>query len=631
MIRPTFRAVDPGRSRIVLIGTPRYRDERLADTPVVANNVTDLARALTDPTLGGFAQEHCRTVSEDADLVQIGEVLTSAAEQASDLLLVYYSGHGLIDRRGKLYLSLAGTRPDQLAYSALTFDAVRETFLDSPASNRVLILDSCFSGRAIGQPLAGEEQSLLNALEVSGTFTLTAATANRAALILDGERHTAFTERLLRLLQDGSPRAGQMLTLTDIYRHLHAELTAEGLPAPQQRGTNTAGMLGLVHNRQVITARQLLAHETLPMLVNAAVTGKPAATAPAWHGLPTTTASAHERAAPAVEQALRHVAEAGSKQLRRICLAAVAPAVAAIAEEQALGIAATLSDMDRRQSVLAHIAVVVAASDVFRAIDILSTVWEPYRTMALADIARIDGLRHPGNGTYILDTYILDDTRSGRLGADSLSAVARAVAAFAPDRAEEIAVGIPDGYSRTVALAGIALTVAVTDPGRALRLIPSRCSPWAVPAVAEALAVIDPDRALSFIAPLVGQRQYPLALIGVARTIALTDPPRALRIACGITDRARRAEALVVVAEAVAATSPDHALEITGMIGDSKVEVAALADVAPVVAAKDPEWAMDIADGITGTLWKVLALAGIASVQLETGHRRLSATRLAAR
>ncbi|MEU9305612.1 caspase family protein [Streptomyces sp. NPDC048269] len=632
MIRPTFRAVDPGRSRIVLIGTPRYRDERLADVPVVANNVADLARAFTDPTLGGFAPEHCRRVSEDADLVQIGEVLTAAAEQASDLLLVYYSGHGLIDRRGKLYLSLAGTRPDQLAYSALTFDAVRETFLDSPASNRVLILDSCFSGRAIGQPLAGEEQSLLTALEVSGTFTLTAATANRAALILDGERHTAFTERLLRLLQDGSPRAGQMLTLTDIYRHLHAQLTAEGLPVPQQRGTNTAEMLGLVHNRQVVTARQLLAHEALPKLVNGAVTGKPAAIAPAWPGLPTTaTAPAEDRIAPAVEQALRHVAEAGSKQLRRICLAAVAPVVAAIAEEQALGIAATLSDADRRHSVLADIAVVVAASDTFRAIDILSTVWEPYRTMALADIARTDGLRHPDNGAYILDTYILDDTRPRRLGADSLSAIARAVAAFAPDRAEEIAAGISDEYPRTVALAGIALTVAVTDPGRALRLIPDRCGPWAVPAVAEALAVIDPDRALSLIAPLVGQRPHPLALIGVARTLAATDPHRALRIACGITDRARRAEALAAVAEVVAATSLDHALEITRMIGDSRMEEAALADVAPVVAAKDPQRAMDIAEGITGTLWKVLALAGIASVQLETPHRRRSAIGLAAR
>ncbi|MFJ5811501.1 caspase domain-containing protein [Streptomyces sp. NPDC093093] len=539
MNRSVFRAVDPARSRIVLIGTPHYRDEHLPDVPVVAHNVADLAAVFTDPELGGFAEAHCRTVPGDADLARVGEILTDAAEQASDLLLVYYSGHGLIDRRGNLYLSLATTRPDQLAYSALTFDAVRETFLDSRAENRVLILDSCFSGRAIGRPLAGEEQSLLTALDVAGTYTLTAATANRVALALDGERHTAFTERLLRLFQDGSTGAGQMLTLNDIYRHLLARLTAEGLPVPQQRGTGTAELLGLA-------------------------------------------------------------------------------------------IAATMSDEDRRQSVLADIAVVVAAADIFRAIDMLVNGMEPYRTTALAHIVRNHGLRDPRDGEYVLDTYVLDGPWPRRSTA-ALSEIARAVAAFAPDRAEEIAARITDERSRTDTLAAIARTVAATDPGRAFRLLPDQYAPWTAPIVAEALAFIDPDGALRLIAPLAGQQPYPTARAGVARAVAVTDPQRALHIARGITDRAWRAKALVATAQAVAATDPDRALEIIAVIGDRFVEQAALADVAPIVAADAPERAMQLAESISDTLSKVLALTGIASVHLDTRHPRSSATSLAAR
>ncbi|MFJ9885819.1 caspase domain-containing protein [Streptomyces sp. NPDC091287] len=628
MSRAAFRAVDPARSQIVLIGTPRYRDEHLPDVPVVAHNVADLAAAFTDPGVGGFAEAHCRAVPGDVDLAQVGEILTTAAKQASDLLLVYYSGHGLIDRRGNLYLSLAATHPDRLAYSALPYDAVRETFLDSRAENRVLILDSCFSGRAIGRPLASEEQSLLTALEVSGTYTLTAATENRVALALDGERHTAFTERLLRLFQDGSAGAGQMLTMNDIYRHLLGRLTAEGLPVPLQRGTDTAELLGLVRNRQGATAHQSFLHETLPVLVDAAVAGRSGLVGMPSPGLPSESVSAEDRAAFLIEKALRCASGARSKQVRRICLSQIAPVVAAVAEEQALAIAATMPDEDRRQSVLADIAVVVAAADIFRAIDMLINGTEPYRTTALAHIVRNHGLRDPRDGEYVLDTYVLDGPRRS---AAALSEIAGAVAAFAPDRAEEIAASITDECSRTEALAGIARTVAATDPGRAFRLLPDRYSPWTVPIVAEALAFIDPDEALLLIAPLAGQKPYPAAQVGVVRAVAVNDPQRALHIARGISDRTWRAEALVATAQAVAATDPDQALAIIAVIGDCFVEQGALADVAPVVATNAPERAMQLAESITDTLSKVFALTGIASVHLDACYRRSSATRLAAR
>jgi len=178
-------------------------------------------------------------------------VLMQAAGQAEDLLLFYYSGHGLLaQRRGELFLSLRDTRRDRIAFSALPFEAVRDACLESRAASRVVILDSCFSGRAIGDTLADEEDAVVGQLDVSGTYTLASAPANRTALILPGERHTAFTERMLNLLVEGSPEAGQMISLGDIYRHLYRRMTSDGLPTPQQRGTATADLLGLVRNRR---------------------------------------------------------------------------------------------------------------------------------------------------------------------------------------------------------------------------------------------------------------------------------------------------------------------------------------------------------------------------------------------
>ena len=248
------RLADPAGSRIVIVGTPAYRDPQLPDVPAVANNIADLAAVLTDPRVGRFESAYCVTAPTVASIAEVGALIVEAAEQAEDLLLFYYSGHGLLGSRShELYLSLAGTQKENVAFTAVPFAAVRDACLDSRAKSRVVILDSCYSGRAIGETLGDTSEEVLGQVEVAGTFTLTSAPANRTALILPGEHHTAFTERLLSLLRDGSPQAGEFLTLGDIYRHLHTRMRAEGLPLPQQRGTETADLLGLVRNRYPAT------------------------------------------------------------------------------------------------------------------------------------------------------------------------------------------------------------------------------------------------------------------------------------------------------------------------------------------------------------------------------------------
>src|SRR5690242_617576 len=130
------RRVDPARSRIVLVGVDAYTDSSIPDEPAIANNITDFAAVLTDPALGGFDPEHLLVAPPGAGVDQVGNLLVAAAAEAEDLLLFYYAGHGFpTSRRAELHLSLAGTRVDQLAFTALPFDAVRDAFLDSGAGS----------------------------------------------------------------------------------------------------------------------------------------------------------------------------------------------------------------------------------------------------------------------------------------------------------------------------------------------------------------------------------------------------------------------------------------------------------------------------------------------------------------
>lgn len=111
--------------------------------------------------------------------------------------------------RNELYLSLTDTDPDELPVSALGYDDVREVLRDSRAANRVVILDCCFSGRAIDD-MAGD---VIGQLSIEGTYVLAATPPNAVALAPLGARHTA-----------------------------------RGLPRPQQRGTGTSQHLGLARN-----------------------------------------------------------------------------------------------------------------------------------------------------------------------------------------------------------------------------------------------------------------------------------------------------------------------------------------------------------------------------------------------
>lgn len=240
------RFPDRERSRAVLIGVSHFPESpELADLPAVQENLTGLWHRLTSETTGVFAARHCQITDPMASVSELGRAIGRAAGEASDLLMIYYAGHGLLDDRGRLGLAVSQTLASAPKYSALSVDLLREDVGNSGAAARVLVLDCCFSGRAI--EVMGDEQGLIRGqLAVAGTYTMTSTTANAPAYSLAGHRYTAFTGALLAALDNPEP-----LTLDEIYRKVAEDLQARGLPRPQRRTTNTAGALALSRGRSV--------------------------------------------------------------------------------------------------------------------------------------------------------------------------------------------------------------------------------------------------------------------------------------------------------------------------------------------------------------------------------------------
>jgi len=239
--------MDSARSRAILIGVGSYRaGSELEDLPAVAAGVQELQRLLLDPAHGGLASNACRVLIDPSFPDDVDRELAGCARDAEDTLLVYYSGHGVPDQYdGALHLALSATERDRLHATAIPFEWVRRALRSSPASAKVVILDCCFSGRAIQPMSAGE---LAAEADVAGSFVMTASAANRTALAPEGERFTAFTGALMEILRDGIPDAGDLLDLEAIFRRARAALIGLGRPEPQAQRINAASQLALSKN-----------------------------------------------------------------------------------------------------------------------------------------------------------------------------------------------------------------------------------------------------------------------------------------------------------------------------------------------------------------------------------------------
>lgn len=230
-------AQDRSGWQAVLIGVSRYTDSGLHDIPAARANVEDFARALTAPS-SAFAEEHCHLLTDPEQPTHIGKTLAAAARDARDVLVVYYTGHGVVGQGGNLYLTLPHTDNHHPEWSSIPFTTLRNTMLNSPARARVLILDCCYSGRAF-EAMSSTSAVIDGQIDIQGTYTITSSSRNATSQAPEGHRHTAFTGAFL------SAAAETELTLDQLFWRADEILHRSGRPRPQRRSVNVAGELRL--------------------------------------------------------------------------------------------------------------------------------------------------------------------------------------------------------------------------------------------------------------------------------------------------------------------------------------------------------------------------------------------------
>jgi hypothetical protein len=224
--------------RALLVATYGYRDAGLRRLTAPAHDAEALAAVLEDPAIAGF--DVTMLVNEPHHVV--GEAIADfyGSCRREDLTLLYFTGHGLKDDDGRLYLAMTDTRRDALMFTSLSAAQISDAMDACRSRRKVLVLDCCYSGAFPAGRTAKSDEGVqtLERFQGKGRAVLTASDATQYAFEGDhvegSGTQSLFTRFLVEAIRTGEAdldRDGD-IALDELYSYVRDRVTAE---APQQR------------------------------------------------------------------------------------------------------------------------------------------------------------------------------------------------------------------------------------------------------------------------------------------------------------------------------------------------------------------------------------------------------------
>jgi len=192
----------------LIIATDQYEDKGLRQLISPAHDAEALAQVLKDPVIGGF---DVRTLLNKPSHEVRVEINTFFADrERDDLLLLYFSCHGIKDEDGLLYFSTTDTKRKLLPSTAIESNFVNKVMQRSRSRKQVLLLDCCYSG-AFARGMLSRADTAIDTKERfdgKGLFVLTASDAMQYSFEgdhLEGKAEpSVFTGSLVHGLKTGA-------------------------------------------------------------------------------------------------------------------------------------------------------------------------------------------------------------------------------------------------------------------------------------------------------------------------------------------------------------------------------------------------------------------------------------------
>jgi len=192
----------------LLVGVSQY-GPGFNQLPAAAKDVEAMQRVLLHPDMGDFEQVQSLI---DPDPQEMGTAIEKlyGDGRRDDLLVLFFSGHGIKDESGNLYLATRATRKNErgglIRSTAIAARFVQEIMSDSRARRQVVILDCCFSG-AFGEGLLAKDDSSVDVrrqLGGEGRVVLTSSTSTQYSFEQQGSDLSIYTRYLVEGIETGA-------------------------------------------------------------------------------------------------------------------------------------------------------------------------------------------------------------------------------------------------------------------------------------------------------------------------------------------------------------------------------------------------------------------------------------------
>ena len=218
----------------LVIGNSLYDDTTLAKLKTPEADVHTLAIALRDPQVGGFDDVQ-EMVNQTEASVRRAISQFFLRKKSDDLLLLYFSGHGVLDAQGRLFLAVKDTQRELLNATAIPSSFISDDMDSCRSKRQILILDCCHSG-AFAKGAKGDAPAVTQTTFEGNGFgrvVLTASDSTQYALegdqVIEQASLSLFTHYLLEGLTTGEADSAQdgWVTLDEWYDYAYDRVVSE--------------------------------------------------------------------------------------------------------------------------------------------------------------------------------------------------------------------------------------------------------------------------------------------------------------------------------------------------------------------------------------------------------------------
>ncbi|NCQ92450.1 MAG: ABC transporter substrate-binding protein [Microcystis aeruginosa LG13-03] len=218
----------------LLIGVSEY-SEGLRPISSAILDVEAMRRVLEHPDMGAFDQVTVLPNPDKGSMERAVEDLFTN-RQRDDLVLLYFSGHGLKDQTAEFCLSARDTERDQngeLRISTILAASKLNKYMNNSRSQRqMIILDCCFSGALVqGMPIKGE-LNIQEELGGKGRAILTSSSPIEYSFESEDKDLSIYTKYLVEGIETGAADkdGDQLISVNELHEYA-SERVKEAAPA----------------------------------------------------------------------------------------------------------------------------------------------------------------------------------------------------------------------------------------------------------------------------------------------------------------------------------------------------------------------------------------------------------------